>query len=59
MKAIFSFKLEEHLGTIYVLPIMEVKGSFEQEELEEFIEQLSNDIREKTTEYIKKKEAKE
>lgn len=49
----FSFKLDQHLGTIYIKPVMQVSGSFNpEEELEQFISQLSEDIRKKTIKYL-------
>jgi len=52
----FEFKLDHFLGTIYVLPVMSVKGSLDPEiELDEFIQQLSKDIKERSLKYIKEK----
>ena len=59
----FEVKIDENLGTIYEFPILNVRGSFGENDLDEFITQLSNDIKEKVTDYIEnknnKKEVKE
>ena len=55
----FEVKIDENLGTIYEFPILNVHGSFGENDLNEFITQISNDIREKVTKYINnKKEVK-
>ena len=59
MKIKFNFKIDEDLGTIYELPIFQVQGGFDGEtELDEFITMLSNDIKEKVSDYILKKKSK-
>ena len=55
MRIKFLVKIDEHLGTIYELPIMKVQGAFNENEIEAFIEQLSGDIRKKVNEYIENK----
>ncbi len=59
MKIKFNVKIDEYGGIIYERPIFKVNGQFDGEtELEEFINILSKDIREKVNEYIKKMKVK-
>ena len=52
----FEISLRESLGTIYYNPILDVRGSFDPEkELEEFIEQITKDIRDRTKQRLEKK----
>jgi len=56
MKIKFNVKIDEYAGIIYERPIMKVNGSFDGEtELEQFIEQLTKDIRKDVSDYINKK----
>ena len=56
MIIMFKVKIDEYAGVIYERPILNVSGQFEGEtELEEFVEQLSKDIREKVNNYLKKR----
>ena len=57
MKINFKIKIDESLGIIYEKPIFGVHGSFEEEELEEFLTTISKDMREYLEKHIK--EAKE
>ncbi len=59
MKIKFAIKIDEYAGITYERPILKVNGEFDREtELEQFIDQISKDIREKVNEYIKKNKTK-
>lgn len=55
MKILFNIKIDESLGTIYEYPIMKVSGHFNEDDVEEFIETISKDMREMINKYIEKK----
>ena len=55
-KMIYKFivKIDKSLGTIYYKPVLNVQGSFDPEtDLEEFINQISKDIKNKVGESLK------
>ena len=58
MQINFEVKIDEFLGTIYEFPIMKVSGSFNETEVDEFIAQLSKDIKVRVINYINKKKEK-
>lgn len=59
MKIKFNVKIDEDVGIIYERPIFKVHGSFNEEELDEFIDTLSKDIKEHVSKYITKSKRKD